>query len=112
MPRKTGVGMAVYNRLIRAAAFRILDPTKPFLIGVTGPTGAGKGYVCRLLAQAGLHPVDCDRVYGQLTVPGAPLLQDLVAAFGQEIIKDGPGPQKPWQPKPLPPLPLRKSWIR
>ena len=25
MPRKTGVGMAVYNRLIRAAAFRILD---------------------------------------------------------------------------------------
>ena len=54
MPRKTGVGMAVYNRLIRAAAFRILDLTKPFLIGVTGPTGAGKGYVCRLLAQAGL----------------------------------------------------------
>lgn len=53
MPRKTGVGMAVYNRLIRAAAFRILDLTKPFLIGVTGPTGAGKGYVCRLLAQAG-----------------------------------------------------------
>ena len=89
MPRKTGVGMAVYNRLIRAAAFRILDLTKPFLIGVTGPTGAGKGYVCRLLAQAGLHPVDCDRVYGQLTVPGAPLLQDLAAAFGQEIIKDG-----------------------
>ena len=61
MPRKTGVGMAVYNRLIRAAAFRILDLTRPFLIGVTGPTGAGKGYVCRLLAQAGLHPVDCDR---------------------------------------------------
>lgn len=89
MPRKTGVGMAVYNRLIRAAAFRILDLTRPFLIGVTGPTGAGKGYVCRLLAQAGLHPVDCDRVYGQLTVPGAPLLQDLAAAFGQEIIKDG-----------------------
>ena len=89
MPRKTGVGMAVYNRLIRAAAFRILDLTKPFLIGVTGPTGAGKGYVCRLLEQAGLHPVDCDRVYGQLTVPGAPLLQDLAAAFGQEIIKDG-----------------------
>ena len=89
MPRKTGVGMAVYNRLIRAAAFRILDLTKPFLIGVTGPTGAGKGYVCRLLAQAGLHPVDCDRVYGQLTVPGAPLLQDLAAAFGQEIIQDG-----------------------
>lgn len=45
--------------------------------------------MCRLLAQAGLHPVDCDRVYGQLTVPGAPLLQDLAAAFGQEIIKDG-----------------------
>lgn len=89
MPRKTGVGMAVYNRLIRAAAFRILDLTRPFLIGVTGPTGAGKGYVCRLLAQAGLHPVDCDRVYGRLTVPGAPLLQDLAAAFGQEIIKDG-----------------------
>lgn len=109
MPRKTGVGMAVYNRLIRAAAFRILDLTRPFLIGVTGPTGAGKGYVCRLLAQAGLHPVDCDRVYGQLTVPGAPLLQDLAAAFGQEIIKDGALDRKTLAAKPLPPLPLRKS---
>lgn len=68
--------------------------------------------MCRLLAQAGLHPVDCDRVYGQLTVPGAPLLQDTAAAFGQEIIRTAPWTAKPWQPKLLPPLPLRKSWIR
>lgn len=89
MPRKTGVGMAVYNRLIRAAAFRILDLTKPFLLGVTGPTGAGKGYVCRLLTEAGLHPVDCDKVYAQLTAPGAPLLTRLEQAFGEDILTHG-----------------------
>lgn len=89
MPRKTGVGMAVYNRLIRAAAFRILDLTKPFLIGVTGPTGAGKGYVCRLLAQGRAAPGGLRPGLWPADRPRAPLLQDLVAAFGQEIIKDG-----------------------
>ena len=42
-PHKDGVGMAVYNRLIRACAFCIIDLQKPFTIGITGPTGAGKG---------------------------------------------------------------------
>ena len=36
IPHKDGVGMAVYNRLIRAAAFCIIDLTKPFTVGLTG----------------------------------------------------------------------------
>ncbi|MDE6506474.1 MAG: hypothetical protein K2K71_04385, partial [Eubacterium sp.] len=36
IPHKNGVGMAVYNRLIRAAAFCIIDLEKPFTIGLTG----------------------------------------------------------------------------
>lgn len=89
MPRKTGVGMAVYNRLIRAAAFRILDLTKPFLIGVTGPTGAGKGYVCRLLAQGRAAPGGLRPGLWPADRPRRCPAQDLMAAFGQEIIKDG-----------------------
>lgn len=46
IPNATGVGMAVYNRLIRAAAFNIIDLKKPFFIGLTGQSGAGKG-LCR-----------------------------------------------------------------
>ena len=32
MPRKTGVGMAVYNRLIRAAAFSHFRPNPAFFL--------------------------------------------------------------------------------
>lgn len=41
IPHTTGVGMAVYNRLIRAAAFTVIDLNKPFTLGLTGQSGAG-----------------------------------------------------------------------
>lgn len=52
--------MAVYNRLIRAAAFCIIDLEKPFIIGLTGQTGAGKGYIGTYLRSLGFHVLDTD----------------------------------------------------
>ena len=49
IPHTTGVGMAVYNRLIRAAAFTVIDLNKPFTLGLTGQSGAGKSYICKKL---------------------------------------------------------------
>ncbi|MBQ9517137.1 MAG: threonylcarbamoyl-AMP synthase [Eubacterium sp.] len=89
MPHKDGVAMAVYNRLIRAAAFRVIDLKKPFTIGLTGATGAGKGYVCEQLKARGFNIIDTDKIAREVVQKGSPLLTELAATFGGDIIKNG-----------------------
>lgn len=88
-PGKTGVAMAVYNRLIRAAAFDVIDLTKPFTIGLTGQTGAGKGYVCEYLKAQGFKILDCDKYVRELYKNGGEILDVLKKEFGDNIIKNG-----------------------
>lgn len=89
IPSKDGVGMAVYNRLIRAAAFCIIDLTKPFTIGITGQTGSGKGYVCDILSKFGFKIINCDKIARDVVQKNSPLLPILADAFGQDIIVNG-----------------------
>lgn len=89
IPSKQGVGMAVYNRLIRSAGFDIIDLTKPFTIGLTGPTGAGKGYVCEYLKSLGFKIIDCDYYSRQITRNNSPVFPILQKEFGQDIIENG-----------------------
>lgn len=89
IPHKDGVGMAVYNRLIRAAAFDIIDLTKPFTVGLTGPTGAGKSYVCKIFRQKGFKIIDCDKIAHELTAKNAPILAELANEFGEDVVKNG-----------------------
>lgn len=86
MPRKNGVAMAVYNRLIRAAAFDILDLEKPFTIGLTGPTGAGKSRAAEAFARRGFQVISADVNARRVTQKGSPVLQALCAAFGADIL--------------------------
>lgn len=89
IPHKDGVGMAVYNRLIRAAAFCIIDLTKPFTVGLTGPTGAGKSYVCEIFREKGFKIIDCDKIAHELTAKNAPILTELASEFGEDVVKNG-----------------------
>lgn len=88
IPSTDGVGMAVYNRLIRAAAFNIIDLKKPFLIGLTGPTGAGKGYVCKYLKTLGFNIINSDDVVKNIYESNSKLLSRLSDCFGNDIVKD------------------------
>lgn len=89
IPHTTGVGMAVYNRLIRAAAFKIIDLRKPFFIGLTGPTGAGKGYVSSRLAEMGFNILDADKYVKKIYDNNPGILNRLAAEFGNNIIING-----------------------
>lgn len=89
IPHTTGVGMAVYNRLIRAAAFKIIDFRKPFFIGLTGPTGAGKGYVSSRLAEMGFNILDADKYVKKIYDNNPGILNRLAVEFGNDIIING-----------------------
>jgi len=89
IPHKNGIGLAVYNRLIRAAAFHILDLEKPFVIGLTGQTGAGKGYVGKKLAERGFHVLDTDFYAKKITEKNSPVFPILQEHFGNDIIING-----------------------
>lgn len=87
IPNSTGVGMAVYNRLIRAAAFNIIDLKKPFFIGLTGQSGAGKGYVGKYFSELGFNVLDCDKIVMEIYENNSELLQRLATEFGNDILK-------------------------
>ena len=80
-PSSDGVSLAVFNRLIRAADFRIIR--LPVVIGLTGPTGAGKSYAGELLEKCGVRTVDADKISKNITDSLAP---ELINAFGSGIL--------------------------
>lgn len=59
-----------------------------FIVGLTGPMGAGKSSVSALLQEMGLQCIDADQVSRQVAVPGSPCLKDLVKAFGSQILQN------------------------
>lgn len=88
-PGRNGVGLAVYNRLLRAAAFREIDLNKKTpVIGLTGQTGAGKTSLCRLLKVAGLEVIDCD-ITARKAVENPNVLAALCERFGNDLAPGG-----------------------
>ena len=57
-----------------------------FVIGLTGPSGAGKGTVCSIFGQFGIPSIDTDAVYRELLAPPSACLNDLVQTFGERIL--------------------------
>lgn len=55
------------------------------VIGITGPTGAGKTTVLNVLRDMGGAVADCDEIYHDLLRTSAPLREELRARFGGEI---------------------------
>ena len=55
------------------------------VIGITGPTGAGKTTALAALEELGSRVVDCDAVYHDLLVSSEPMRAELRARFGAEV---------------------------
>ena len=90
MPSKNGVGLAVYNRLIRAAGFQVINPNGHHIIGLTGASGTGKTTVAGAFAALGCAVIDCDALTRSVAVYDSVCLQELAAAFGKEVLlQDG-----------------------
>ncbi|MBQ9516343.1 MAG: threonylcarbamoyl-AMP synthase [Ruminococcus sp.] len=86
-PSADGVGMALYNRLIRAAAFRVIDLPDKRIIGLSGQTGAGKSEVAGMLRELGAGIVSAD-VAAREAVEEADVKAALCAAFGDVLNPD------------------------
>ena len=57
------------------------------VIGLTGPSGAGKGLVSQAFASYGLKIIDADAVYHALLLPPSSCLDELTSAFGKQILR-------------------------
>ena len=64
-PDDAGLGLAVGNRLKKAAGFHLIDGDAPVVIGITGGTGSGKTSALQALEALGGTVLDCDAVYHQ-----------------------------------------------
>ena len=60
------------------------------ILGITGPTGAGKSLFSEYLLSQGVAVIDADEVYHSLLLPPSPCLDALRGAFGDEVfLSDG-----------------------
>ena len=97
IPSREGIGLAVYNRLAKAAGFTVLDLSDAEavgaipvfrVLGLTGGSGAGKGAVSDVLRQNNIPTLDTDRVSRLVCEVGQPCLGALAAQFGENILCD------------------------
>ena len=57
-----------------------------FILGLTGPTGAGKGVFSACAKEYGFNVIDCDCVARKAVKKGMPALNALTEVFGKEIL--------------------------
>ena len=83
-PDDRGLGLAVSNRLKKAAGFHIVDADRlpDLVIGITGGTGSGKTSALRALETLGGKIIDCDAVYHRELAANAAMRRDIIDAFG------------------------------
>lgn len=58
------------------------------IIGITGPSGSGKGICCEYFRSIGIPCIDTDKVYHDLLLPPSECATELVSRFGKDILND------------------------
>lgn len=57
-----------------------------YLIGLTGGIGSGKSTVAARMVERGARLIDADAIAREVVQPGRPAYDDIVAAFGPEVV--------------------------
>jgi len=57
------------------------------VIGITGPSGSGKGFVSNIMAKYGIHIINADVVYHEIVTPPSKCLYELAEHYGKQIIQ-------------------------
>jgi dephospho-CoA kinase len=58
------------------------------ILGLTGGIGSGKSTVTRILAELGATTIDADAIVHEQQAPGQPMLREIAAAFGEDVIAE------------------------
>lgn len=56
------------------------------MIGLTGPTGAGKSFVSQIFSQFGFVVIDADKIAKDIMEKGSPVLLKIADAFGEDML--------------------------
>ena len=89
-PDNRGWGLAVGNRLKKAAGFHVIEAdSERVVLGLTGGTGAGKSSALRAIESLGGTVIDCDQVYHRMLAEDEELRRDIHNAFPSAFSRDG-----------------------
>jgi dephospho-CoA kinase len=61
------------------------------VLGITGGIGSGKGLATRFFRERGAAIIDADEVARAVVQPGSPVLAELAATFGRDVVQPGGG---------------------
>ena len=89
-PDSQGLGLAVSNRLKKAAGFKtIAAGQKKVVLGITGGTGSGKTSALEAIRDLGGVVIDCDAVYHEMLDKDADLRHAIEVKFHGVFNSDG-----------------------
>ena len=89
-PDSRGLGLAVGNRLKKAAGFHIVESdSQRIVLGLTGGTGAGKTSALNAIRELGGEIIDCDAVYHEMLDYDQELRNTINATFPGVFGPDG-----------------------
>ena len=89
-PDSAGLGLAVGNRLKKAAGFHTVDADDgKLVVGFTGGTGAGKTTLLRALEKIGAQIIDCDKFYYERLRADRAMRDAINDAFPGAVNADG-----------------------
>ena len=89
-PDNRGLGLAIGNRLKKAAGFHIIEAdSQRIIFGLTGCTGAGKTSALKAIESLGGKVIDCDAVYHRMLEENEAMRNAINEKFPGVFSKEG-----------------------